>query len=261
MRSNSALDLAGDVAARMTISKPLPLRPQDAEMMQGMTEFRFGPDNSRCGWSFGTGPLVVLVHGYSGRGVQMAFLARHIAEAGFQSVIFDAGGHGSSRHEPIGFSTFIDDTRDVVAHLGLPVRALIGHSAGGLGMMRARALHGVTADKYATISSPLFPYPPLENMRKKGAPEEAIDYLKPVIAAQFRTRWSALAQGNCYDFEAGKSLLAIYDRNDELVQHTDSEALLDIWPDASILKTDSYGHNRILKAKETLVAISNFLAV
>ena len=190
----------------------------------------------------------------------MAVLARHVAEAGFRSVIFDAGGHGSSRHEPIGFSTFINDTRDIVAHLDSPVHALVGHSAGGLGMMRSRVLHGVTADRYAIISSPLFPYPPLENMRKKGAPEQAVEYMKPLIAAQFRTNWSGLAHGNCYELEPGKPLLAIYDKSDDLVRHTDSNSLLNIWPDASIVKTDGYGHNRILKAEETLAAISDFLA-
>jgi len=228
--------------------------------MQAMTEFRFGPDESRFGWSLGTGPLVVFVHGYSGRGAQMAVLASHIAEAGFQAVIFDAGGHGSSRAEPIGFNTFIHATRDIVAHLDGPVHALIGHSAGGLGMMRARGLYGVTAEKYVVISSPFFPYPPLENMRKKGASEEAIDHLKPVIAAQFQTDWSTLANGLCYAPESEKPLLAIFDRADEMVWHTDAEPLQSIWPNTSIVMTDGYGHNRILKADETLAAISDFLA-
>lgn len=259
-RSNLALDLAGDLALSFATTTPLLLRPKDEKLLQGMAEFRFGPDQSRCGWSIGTGPLVVCVHGYSGRGVQMAHLARQIAKAGFQAVIFDAGGHGSSRVESVGFNTFINDTRDITAHFGIPVHAFVGHSAGGLAMMRARALYGVTAEKYVILAAPLFPYPPLENMRKKGAPEQALDYLKPVIAAQFQIRWSALAQGKCYEFEPGKGLLAIFDREDDLVLHTDAEALMELWPTARIVKTDGYGHNRIVKSGEALASISDFLA-
>ena len=220
-RTSEALEIAGALAVALGITKPMPLRPQDAELLAGAREFRFGPDQSRCGWSIGEGPIVLLVHGYSGRGVQMAALAHRIAAEGFTAVFFDAGGHGGSRAEKVGFSTFIHDTAAIVAHLDAPVFAMVGHSAGGLAMMRARAVFGVEADRYAVISAPFYPYVPLEGMQQRGAPDDALTFVKAVLSDQFRTSWSALVGGVAYAPETDKPLLAIYDRADERVRHAD----------------------------------------
>ncbi len=259
-RSTEALDLAAVLAAALGKSNVMPLRPQDEVLLEATTSFRFGPDRSRLAWSVGEGPLVVLVHGYSGRGVQMAALAHKIAGLGFRSVFFDAGGHGASRAEKVGFHTFINDTRDLVLHLNEPIHALVGHSAGALAMMRARALHAIGADRYVVISAPLFPYVPLDTMRQRGATEEALDHIKAVLCDQFESSWSALTRGDAFTSEAGKPLLAIYDKSDDRVRHTDADRLATLWPDATILKTDGFGHNRILQAPETLDATAEFVS-
>lgn len=258
--SNPALDLVAPLSAALATATELPLRPQDAALLDGADPFRFGPDASRQAWSLGEGPLAVLVHGYSGRGVQMAPLARHLADRGFRCVFFDAGGHGASRPERIGFHTFINDTRDLITHLDTPVQAMIGHSAGGLAMMRARALYGVTAAQYAVIAAPVYPYVPLEAMRAKGAPEPAIDYFKAILSDQFQMSWSDLARGEAFAPEPEKPLLAIYDNADVRVRPSDADALAALWPDARCVRTDGYGHNRILRAAETLSATAAFLS-
>jgi len=258
--SDPALDLAGMLATGLGTSTPMAARPQDEALLAGFETFRFGPASSRVGWSIGAGPLVLLVHGYSGRGVQMAPLAQTIAERGIRAVFFDAGGHGLSREEKIGFFTFIEDTRDVADHLGGELHAMVGHSAGGLAMMRARDVHGVRAKKYAVIAAPFYPYVPLETMRKHGATVEALGHIKAILADQFRTNWSALAAGAAYRPEPGKPLLAIYDRDDERVRHADADRIVAEWPGAVAVKTDGYGHNKILRAPETLAAIGDFVS-
>ncbi|MBV1934222.1 MAG: alpha/beta hydrolase [Parvibaculaceae bacterium] len=259
--SNEALDLAASLTGALGTSRILPLRPQDEALLEGIDSFRFGAGGSRKAWSIGEGPLVVLVHGYSGRGVQMATLARKLAADGFHCVFFDAGGHGASQPERIGFFTFINDTRDLLAFLGKPVHALIGHSAGALAMMRARELYGLSAERYGVICAPVFPYVPLETMRATGAPEPALDYMKAVLSDQFQMSWSDLAAGHSFAAEAGKEFLAIYDTADLTVRHSDAEVLAEIWPNAKVVKTDGYGHNRILKAEETLAAVADFISL
>lgn len=257
--SNPALELAAGLTGALGKAKALPLRPQDAALLEGLETFRFGVNNCRVAWSAGSGPLVILVHGYSGRGVQMAALARTLAAKGFRCVFFDAGGHGASETEKIGFSTFMTDTRDIIAHLGEPVHALIGHSAGALAFMRARALFGIRAQKYAVISAPLFPYVPLATMRGKGAPEQSLDYVKAVLSDQFQMSWASLVKGESFVWEDGKEMLAIYDTEDPRVRHTDADEIGRLWPGTKITKTIGYGHNRILKAPEVLEAVANFV--
>ncbi|MEN2980559.1 alpha/beta fold hydrolase [Tistrella bauzanensis] len=258
--STPVLDQAGMLAAGLGQAVILPLRPQDETMLEQAEPFRFGPHDSRQAWSVGEGPVVMLVHGYSGRGVQMASLALRIARQGYRCVFFDAGGHGASRPEKVGFHTFIADTHDLFTRLDTPVRAMIGHSAGGLAMMRARALHGVHADRYAVISAPLFPYVPLESMRRQGAFPEALDHVKAILSDQFQTSWSSLSGGIAYTPEADGRLLAIYDTTDQMVEHSDAEALAVLWPGCRVVKTAGYGHNRILQAEETGAAVCAFLA-
>lgn len=258
-RSDSELDLVAQLAARLGRAREMPLRPKDQALLESANAFKFGPDASKLAWSVGDGPLVILVHGYSGRGVQMAKLALEIAGKGFKCVFFDAGGHGDSRAEKIGFFTFMNDTRDVVRHFDTPVYALIGHSAGALGMMHARNLYGVSAQKYGVICAPIYPYVPLENMRLGGAPEQSITHIKAILSDQFQTSWSSMVSGISFQAEEGKPLLAVYDLDDQMVRHQDAEALGEIWPKTTIVKTEGYGHNKILQAPETIKAVLEFL--
>jgi len=47
-------------------------------------------------YELGEGPVVLLVHGWSGRASQMGSIASSIAEKGFKTITFDAFAHGSS---------------------------------------------------------------------------------------------------------------------------------------------------------------------
>lgn len=257
--SDDALEQTGILAKTLSSSAPMPLREQDAALLVGASQFWFGPQASRPGWSFGEGPIVLLVHGYSGRGVQMAVLARAIAAQGFNAVLFDAGGHGSARREKVGFHTFIEDTAAIAQHLNSPLFAMIGHSAGGLAMMRARAIHGVEAQRYGVIAAPFFPYVPLENMLRRGAPGHVLPYIKAILSDQFRATWSELVNGLSFSPEAGKPLLAIYDELDDRVRPSDANLISAVWPGSKIVRTSGYGHNRILQSEEVVSATTKFL--
>ena len=258
--SDGLVDMAAQLALMLAHSTPMPMRPQDEHLLDGLEGFRFGPDKSRLAWSAGKGPLVLMVHGYGGRGVQMAGLARFLSEQGYRSVFFDAGGHGDSRPERVGFHTFINDVRDLTRAVDEPVHAWIGHSAGGLAMMRARKLYRVHAERYVCISTPLYPYVPLDSFRMQaGADEETLQFVKPILAEQFQTTWTGLTAGESYLPEDDAELLAIYDRDDKKVHHEDADRLAELWPGASVMKTDTYGHNRILQAPEVWERVGLFL--
>jgi pimeloyl-ACP methyl ester carboxylesterase len=47
-------------------------------------------------WVWGTGPSVLLVHGWGGRGAQLGALVGPLVTRGFSVVTFDAPGHGAS---------------------------------------------------------------------------------------------------------------------------------------------------------------------
>jgi pimeloyl-ACP methyl ester carboxylesterase len=278
LKDLSPSDFAKSLMEKLSNGQPMPLRPQDAALLEGAQAFRFGPEDSRCAWTLGEGPLVLMIHGWGGRGVQMAPLARSLALAGFRCVFFDVGGHGDSRREPIGFDVFVNDAAALTNHVAEPVFAWIGHSAGGLGMMAARALRGLKAERYVCIAAPLFPYVPIETIKQKFAPsEQVIDLVKRALAAQFESNWPALEAGevfqpgfarnahardgdaqNANERNARKLLLAV-DIDDERVRHADAERIAEVWPGARIVKTEKFGHNKILQSPEVLAQTLAFL--
>ena len=258
-QSNDSIQLAGFLLEQLGASPDMPLRPADEVKLEAMESFRFGSNDSRVGWRAGNGPPVLIVHGYSGRAAQMLPIADMVVSNGYEAILFDAGGHGASRPEKIGFFTFINDVRDIAEYLNIPFHMMIGHSAGALAMMRSRELYDVWADKYAVIAAPFYPYVPLNSLRAAGATDPSIDHVKSALSDQFRTDWASLMAGRAFSPEADKSMLAIYDLDDPKVQHTDAECILSVWHGTQIVKTIGQGHNKILKSPETLSAISHFL--
>lgn len=250
-------EVAHELATRLRRSDPMPLRPRDQALLQGTTRFTFG--DGRVGWSIGDGPLVLMVHGWGGRGVQLAVLAHRLATEGYRCVFFDAGGHGDSRAEGVGFDTFIEDTSSLTRIVGEPVRAWIGHSAGALGMMAARKLRGLSADCYVCVCAPRYPYVPIETLeRRLAVTDEVLSHVKTILAAQFATTWEDLEQNAAFHPDP-KPLLLAYDRGDERVRHHDADAIAAIWQGAEILKTDGHGHNKILQAPELGEAVCRML--
>jgi pimeloyl-ACP methyl ester carboxylesterase len=78
-----------------------------------------------------SGPLVVGVHGLGSSRRGWARIAERLG-ARYRVVAFDQRGHGdSSVTGPMTLERSVEDLRDVVASLGEPVHAVVGHSWGG----------------------------------------------------------------------------------------------------------------------------------
>ena len=95
------------------------------------------------------GPLVVGVHGLGGSRRGWARIAEHLA-ARYRVVAYDQRGHGdSSVTGPMTFERGLRDLDEVVASLGEPVHALVGHSWGGAVVVAGGRRIGV--DRVAAI--------------------------------------------------------------------------------------------------------------
>ncbi len=208
--------------------------------MAHASRMRYGENNKNVAWVWGDGPLVIFVHGWSGRAAQMAPLALHVANLGFRSVAIDVTGHGDSPKRHTRWDYFFRDIAVLSQSLHEEVYAYIGHSAGALSMMAARALKGIHAQRYACICAPSFPFPPINVIQKKLNPKESVvEHYKEFIAGQFETTF--------------------YDETDRFVNHREGDKIQTICPGAQVVKTRAYSHQQILAAPELAQTLGAFL--
>lgn len=89
------------------------------------------------GLACGEGPLVVLVHCWTGDSTFWAPVVRRLVDTGFRVVVLDQRGHGRSERgtDPYRPETLADDLRTWFEHHDLDDAVLAGHSMGGLASM------------------------------------------------------------------------------------------------------------------------------
>src|SRR5712691_3380331 len=234
-----------------------PISSFEREAMSQASKMSYGENN--VAWAWGAGPLVIFVHGWSGRAAQMAPLALHVANLGFRSVAIDVTGHGDSPKRHTRWDYFLRDIAALTQALHEEVYAYVGHSAGALSMMAARGLKGIRARRYACICAPSFPFPPINVIQKKLNPKEAVlEHYKKHIAEQFETTWEELQAGRAYA-NAGSDTLLFYDQTDRFVDHGEGDKIQGLCPGARLVKTSAYSHQKILAAPELARAVGEFL--
>ncbi len=238
-------------------ARPL-MTPIETEAVANATRLVDIGWNGNAAWSWGSGPTVLLVHGWGGRASQMAPLAHFLSQHGVRAVTFDVAGHGESLESEARWEFFIRDIGRMSRILG-EVYAYVGHSAGGLSMMAARRIHDFNAAKFVCICAPSHPYPPIRGIAQRLDPGPAIlDRYKEFLGEQFRSTWSGLEAGKAYA-SAGDNLLLCYDQKDRFVQHSDGDKIHALCPGSTLLKSRDHSHTRILTATEIMASIERFI--
>jgi pimeloyl-ACP methyl ester carboxylesterase len=106
----------------------------------------------------GTGPLVVLLHGFP----EFWYCWRHqllaLAVAGFRAVAPDLRGYNESDKPPGVASYHLDllvgDVADLVSHLGAERAHVVGHDWGGVIAWRLAMLHPALLDRLVILNAP-----------------------------------------------------------------------------------------------------------
>jgi alpha-beta hydrolase superfamily lysophospholipase len=139
MRGLSKLSpgVAGSLAEQLWFLVPrIPLSKDARTFLHSGRSFRIHWGRRRlAAWSWGTGPKVLLVHGWGAHAAQLRALVKPLVDAGFEVVAFDAPSHGASDSGRKGrlSSSGIEyaEALDAVAKELAPVHAVIAHSIGG----------------------------------------------------------------------------------------------------------------------------------
>jgi pimeloyl-ACP methyl ester carboxylesterase len=212
-------------------------------------------------WSWGSGPAVVLAHGWEGRGSQMGALGVALAAAGFRAVAFDAPAHGASRRRLASLPQFTGALSAVAAAVG-PVHALVGHSFGGAAACWGLA-RGLRTERLVLLASPADLDSYVSHFGKVvGARRATLDGLVQRLEARFLFDWQ---EGRRPALAAAKRVpetpvLIVHDDEDDETPWQDGAAVAALWPRGRFVTTHGLGHRRLLHAPEVTREVVSYLS-
>ena len=209
-------------------------------------------------YAWGSGPTVLLVHGWSGRGAQLGEFIAPLVDAGFQVVTFDAPAHGRSS----GSETNIKEVSEVILKLArdlAPVHGVVAHSFGLPCVLYAFSQQPF-GKRVVGIGAPAT----LDGLMDKFARQLALSartvkILRGILERRFGedvwTRFSAQSMAA----HAAVPALIIHDHDDRDVSWHEGEAIANAWPHARFLRTEGLGHRRVLRDRDVIARVVEFI--
>jgi pimeloyl-ACP methyl ester carboxylesterase len=217
--------------------------------------------------SWGQGPTVLLVHGWSGWWQQLGVYVEPLVAAGFRVVAWDAPSHGESapgRYGPhySSIADLVDAIEAVAAQLG-EVEGIVAHSAGAMAAGVAIASGRVAPQRVVFVSPSV-------------TGEDHIAYLTQRLGWGPRTarqvqRYADQRHGiRMADYDVPQLIaesavdlpeaVFVYDEDDYEAPPDSAARLAERWPGAEVVATSGYDHFRVLWAPETIQLCGGFLA-
>jgi pimeloyl-ACP methyl ester carboxylesterase len=240
-------------AARLFTTPPRHAHPpRELALLASGTRFTVeSPVGALAAWRFGDRehPVVLLSHGWGGRGGQWHAFVPVLLAAGFQPVVFDHAAHGFSTGPESSIIHFVKGLAAVAARLeadGARIAGVVGHSLGA-------AAVGKWLDETRRGTRAVLVAPPTSLLRftayfarRMGLPERVLHAMQRHFEQRLDMSWQS--------FELPQSIanarapaLVIHDRDDREVPLASGLALARAWPQASFVQTQGLGHRGILK--------------
>jgi len=210
-------------------------------------------------YSWGRGPVVLFVHGWSGRGSQVAAFVEPLVAAGFQVVAIDAPGHGETPGNSTNILECAAVLQAVSAHFG-PVYAALTHSFGG--MVLAYAMnHGMSVERVVSVSAPAHVDYLIDGFAHTLAiPGSVIMAMRKRMEQQFPdSLWERLSTIHNVQHLTAPALI-IHDEDDVSVPWQQGRMIADAWPGACFMKTSGLGHGRILRDRQVIKGVVEFVS-
>jgi pimeloyl-ACP methyl ester carboxylesterase len=207
--------------------------------------------------AWGTGPTVLLAHGWESRRTHWSAFVGPLAEAGFRAVAVDAPAHGESPGRMTNVLEYALMLVDAGRQIG-PLAGVVGHSFGAAAAAIALG-RGLEATRAVLISGPSSLASVLERWgRAYGLAEQDLPRFLFLVGAKVGEPLEHLDLTHLAA-ELTTPTLIVHDRNDKEIPVEDAVALASVWRSATIRITERYGHRRIMFAPEVVREVVGFL--
>lgn len=208
-------------------------------------------------WIWGSGPTVLLVHGWNGRGAQLGSFITPLVEAGFRVVAYDAIGHGDSPGQHASLVELGQAVAAAIDQLG-PITGIIAHSLG----TSATTLALAEGKKVSWLIYLAPPFQPRDYVYKfagfLGVSKNITSLMEQEMSKQTKRSWESLDLPNLTRL-LETPLLIIHDKEDKDVVLSEGAALANTWSGAELIVTKGLGHRRILHQSEVIEQVLTFI--
>ena len=227
-----------------------------------------GPHGAIAVQRWGHGPLVMLVHGWNGRGSQLGAFVDPLVQAGFRVVAFDAPGHGSSdgtSSSLVRFADAFDAVVDSMKPFFQPLAAVVAHSMGGAAVTFAlsraseRSAPGIEPGSGAPRLVFIAPPTDVRDFVSTVSSELGLSHRTQGVLASKLERRVGKRMEDLHAVRLAKAmtlpLLVLHDEQDRAVPIDCGVSLVEAWPGAQLKKSRGLGHNRILRDPDTVASV------
>jgi pimeloyl-ACP methyl ester carboxylesterase len=219
----------------------------------------FGAGGMR-GWRWGSGPAVLLVHSWGGRGAQLCEFVEPLLAQGLSPVTFDAPAHGASRGRRTDFLEYAAGVHATALACG-PLAGVIAHSLGAATALLAMRDWGLRAPRLVSVGAfnhcQWFTdaFGLLVGMRPA-----AVERMRQMFVERYsqRVNWSRLSIADALR-QADTRTLLVHDAEDHEVPYPHVLDLRRARPDAALFTTRGLGHRRIVRDAEVIGRAVSFV--
>lgn len=233
-------------------------RPHEDAFLAGGERFSFTTSRGvLAAWAWGSGPTVLLVHGWSSRTARFRVIGPALVEAGFRVIGYDHPAHGDSPGTRTSLVEVAATLLEVTRQTG-PLYAAVGHSLGGAAVAVALA-RGLALERAVLIApfsaSPDFVarFAAIVNL-----PPAARDLMIRNIERRFQMKFEDLYIPSLVTRFAIPAMI-IHDREDLDIPFSEGEAIAQAWPGARLVEAEGVGHHAIMRDEEIAARIADFL--
>jgi pimeloyl-ACP methyl ester carboxylesterase len=253
---------AAKLAAHLFLTPPRPSRPvHEASLLSTARTQAIEVGGRRVQtWTFGHGPTVLLVHGWGGRGSQLAAFVAPLLARGFSVTTFDAPAHGDSGGRQATLPEMVAALRAVAAAAAhAPIHGIVAHSIGAV--VAARAVYeGLAPGALVFLGPPAELHTPaLAFAEAFGLSRRVRELMQQRIEQHAGVTWEAFDVTRLALSQTAP-LRVIHDRDDGEVPWQLGAVIARTWRGAELVMTGGLGHRRILRDPSVVETAVSFIA-
>ncbi|AEB58019.1 alpha/beta hydrolase family protein [Ectopseudomonas mendocina] len=245
--------VASRLRERFMTPRNLPPREWELPLLTSAERItlRFGLSALR----WGSGPTVLLMHGWEGRPTQFSALIHGLVKAGYGVVALDAPAHGRSPGREANVVLFARALLEAASELP-PLQAVVGHSMGGASALLATQM-GLRTEALVSISAPSRILTMLRGFAHfMGLPVEARAHFVRQVE---RTAGIPAAHLDVRRYQLELPGLIVHAEDDRVVPVDEAELIHAAWLDSQLLRLPAGGHQRLLGDPLVVKAVLDLL--